>query len=379
MKKFVLILLITCIFFPMCKQGPYNGDAIFIDLDKPVRASLFDYFSLIELIPLETSSDVLIAGIGKLVVHGGRYYALDPTQSVIFVFAQTGDFIFKLDKKGRGPGEYQFISDFDINPFTNNLELLEPDGFVHVFDLSGNFIETKQITFPGFRAVHLFVAIDSLTHVFHPFSELKKIIYFNLDSKKLLLEEFEETERLGSFASKPLYQFDDKSFFFRPVHPVVYKIGNERIEPIFKFDFGKYAIEGRKAVFSNDAERNFFIRTEEFFAQFPYLIQTVRHNRRYVFASLSLKNIDDKANVIYDKTTGESKFILDFTEQVLFNAFRGEEIIATDEYILMPSQWVDLDKRIKKEMLDERNKEVFDKLMKAPIELNPVLIKYHFK
>ena len=257
--------------------------------------------------------------------------------------------------------------------------MLEPYGRVYEYDLSGNYIEKKRVIFPGFRAVHLFAALDRHTYIFYAMFQPKKIIYFNFDERKLLHEEFEENEDLGSFATNNLYQYQDDWYFFRPIHPVVYKIGKERLEPAFQFDFGTYTREGATAVFSKETESIFSKRIEELFAQFPYLIHAVRHNSKYVFASLSLKGLDDKANIIYDKSTGKSKFILDFTEQVVFNSYRGEEIIMTDEYVLMPCQWVDLEKRITKEMLDERQKEIFDELIQAPQELNPILIKYWFK
>ena len=71
-----------------------------------------------------------------------------------------------------------------------------------------------------------------------------------------------------------------------------------------------------------------------------------------------------------------SKYISEFTEKVQFNSYRGEEIIVTDEYVLMPCQWIDLEKRITKEMLDSKQKEIFEKLLKSEMEENPILIKY---
>lgn len=371
-----MLSIVIC--FTMCKQKPQTGDAIFVDMDRPEKVSLFDYFRSIELIPLETSPDVLIVGIMKMIVHQDKYYALDPLQCIIFVFDNTGKFLFKIDKKGQGEGEYGFIRDFNINPFSGNLEILEAYGKVHVYDVSGNYIETKRIAFPGFRVVHTLAAVDSHTHVFHTMFEPKKIIYFNLDEKKLMHQEFEENMTLGAFSNNP-YQYQGDWFFFRPVHPVVYKMGKEQLEVAFQFDFGTYTREGTTAIFSKEGERIFSKTIEELFDQFPYLIQAVRHNSRYVFVSLFWKDTDHKANIIYDKSSGKSKFILDFTEKVLFNSYRGEEIIVTDEYVLMPSQWVDLEKRITQEMLDDRQKEVFEELLQAEMEQNPILIKYWFK
>lgn len=363
----------------MCKQKPQSNGAIFVDMDHPERVSLFDYFRSIELISLETSSDILIVGIKKIIVHQNNYYALDPIQSIIFVFDKMGNSLFKIDKKGQGGGEYTHIQDFNINHFSGNIEILEAYGSVHIYDLSGNYIETKRITVPDFRVAHTLTVVDSQTHVFHTKYQPKKIIYFNLDEQKLLHEEFEESMRLGSFSNSP-YQYKNDWFFFRPIHPVVYKIGKEKLEVAFQFDFGTYTRKGTTAIsFSKEAENSLSKSIEELFEQSPYLIEAVRHNSRYVLVSLFWKDIDRKANIIYNKSSGESKFILDFTENVVFNSYRGEEIIVTDEYVLMPCQWVDLDKRITKDMLDDKQKKVFEELLQAEMEQNPILLKYWFK
>lgn len=376
MKKLFILLFVIC--FTMCTPEQKSGDAILVDLDQPEKASLFDYFRFIELIPLETSSDILIQGITKVVAHQDYYYALDKPQCLIFAFDKTGKFLFKIGTKGQGAGEYAFIEDFNINPFSGNIEILEPYGRIHTYDVSGNFIETKRIAYPGFKVAHSLAALDTATYVSQSVFEPKKIHYFNLDEQKLLHEEFEEDMELGSYSHGP-YQYENNWFFFRPVHPVVYKMGKERLEVAFQFDFGKYTKEGRTAVFSQESERNFAKRTEEMFDQFSYMIQSVRHNNKYIFASLFWKDQNHRANVIHDKSTGKTKYIIDFDEKVWFNSYRGEAVIITDEYALMPIQWVDLEKRITKEMLDDKQKATLEKLLQADMEQNPILIKYWFK
>ncbi|WP_106829117.1 6-bladed beta-propeller [Parabacteroides pacaensis] len=376
MKK--LFILLFVIGFILCTPKPQTDNTIFVDLDKPEKASLFDYFRSIELIPLETSSNVLIKGITKMIVHEDKYYALDKPLCLIFVFDKAGKFLFKIGTKGPGPREYAFIQDFNINPFSGNMEILEPYGRIHTYDLSGNFIETRRIAYPGFRVAHSLAALDSTTYVSQSIFAPKKILYFNLDEQKLLHEEYEEDMSIGSYANNP-YQYQKDWFFFWPFHPVVYKMGKERLEVAFRFDFGKYTKDGRTAILSKESERNFAKRTEEMFDQYSYMIQAVRHNNKYIFASLLWKDEDHKANIIYDRSTGKSKYILDFDEKVWFNSYRGEEIIITDEYALMPIQWVDLEKRITKEMLDDKQKAILEKLLQADTEQNPILIKYWFK
>ena len=96
-------------------------------------------------------------------------------------------------------------------------------------------------------------------------------------------------------------------------------------------------------------------------------------------ASLLWKDEDHKGNIIYNKETGETKYVLNFDENVWFNSYRGEEVIVTDEYVLMPIQWVDLEKRVTKDMLNEKQQAILEELLQADMEQNPVLIKYYFK
>ena len=376
MKKSFFYLFLSCLGFTMCKQKPETQTELVIEVnfDRPEKASFFDFFRSIELIPLETSPDVLLAGVSKLVVHDDRYYTLDRSQDIIHVFDEKGNFIFKIDKKGQGPGEYNFIEDFIFNPFSGNLELFEAYGAVYIFDLSGNFIEKKRIEYDGFRVAHNIAAIDKNTHVFYVISEPVKIIYFNLDEGKLLHLEFEESRELGGYVINSFYSFQDECFFFRPVHPVVYKAGKERLEDFFKFDFGKYTKEGRNATFTEESKRSLTKQIEEMFAQTSYVIRKVRHNNNYVFALISWKTWDRKTNVIYNKSTGKAKFILDFDEKAMFDP----EII-TDEYVLTICRWVDLEKFITKEMLDDTQKKIFEALVQSKDEANPILIKYWFK
>ena len=379
-KKAIIFLILSMLSFTMCKQETRikENNVIQVDLDNPEKASLFDYFRSIELIPLETSPDVLVKGLTKVIIHQGNYYALDKPQSIIFVFDSTGKFLFKIDKKGQGVGEYSFIEDFIINPYNGYLELLEPYGKIHRFDLSGNYIESKRVTYPGFRVVHSLAALDSSVYVFHTCFEPKKIIYYNLTEQKLLHEEFEEDREIGSYSNEP-YLYDNKWFFFRPFHPVVYSLGKEELELAFRFDFGKYDTDGRTVTLSKETQRNFSKRTEEIFDQFSYMIQSVRNNQKYILASLLWKDEDHKGNIFYNKETGETKYILNFDENVWFNSYRGEVVLVTDEYVLMPIQWVDLEKRVTKDMLDEKQQAILEELLQADMEQNPVLIKYYFK
>lgn len=358
-----------------CTRTQQSGNTIYVDIDRPDKASLFDYFRSVELIPLETDANVLMKYVSKIVYYQDRYYTFDMSQAIIFVFDRQGKYLFKINKRGKGPGEYDFVQDININPFSGNLELLTPYGLIYEYDLSGNFVKRERVSYPNFHAVHQVAIVNKDLYVFYSMFELKKIIYYNLSKKELLHEEHDEDMEIGSFGYDNLYSYHDEWYFFRPFHTSVYKVGNEHLEESFRFDLGKYTREGRKLHISDEAVRNPRTKfNEEAFAQYPYWIRRVGHNNQYVLAQLSWGEKDNLVNIMYDKSKGKSKYIPKFAEDVIF-----EPVKVTDEYVLAWCLWEDLEKYIKPEMLDAPQKDIFEKLIQSPIETNPVLIKYYFK
>ena len=74
--------------------------------------------------PLSTADNCLVGRIEKMVIQDGKIYLQDKAQKAIIIFNENGKFIHKLNKQGGGPDEYRNILDFDVNPQTNNVEIL---------------------------------------------------------------------------------------------------------------------------------------------------------------------------------------------------------------------------------------------------------------
>lgn len=50
----------------------------------------------------------------EILIRDKFIYAIDLSQMAIFVFDKKGNYISKLDKRGNGPGEYNFIPNYAI-------------------------------------------------------------------------------------------------------------------------------------------------------------------------------------------------------------------------------------------------------------------------
>jgi phosphoribosyl-AMP cyclohydrolase len=149
MYKYFLAVMITILLFSCNRQKPLNqsGDYITISLN-PKEAlktiNMSEIFSDIEYIPLESVDKHLIGAVNQLIVYKNRYYVFDQrhTQSV-FCFQQDGKFLFELNRKGPGPGEYVKLINISIDH--NNDHLLLYCGRTHqilIYDLDGNYIKS---------------------------------------------------------------------------------------------------------------------------------------------------------------------------------------------------------------------------------------------
>ena len=100
-----------------------------------------DIFKGTRLIALETNKESLIGRIDRIIINSNRIYILDKRTNSIFVFSDTGKFILKIHKIGKGPGEYLNLMDFTLDENKNRLIVHShrPYKFIN-YDLEGQFI-----------------------------------------------------------------------------------------------------------------------------------------------------------------------------------------------------------------------------------------------
>ena len=76
-----------------------------------------ELFDSVFIVPLETKNSCFLGKIDKIEIFNNKIYVLDQEISCcLFVFDLNGKFLFKVGQKGRGPGEYQCVLDFSLNP-----------------------------------------------------------------------------------------------------------------------------------------------------------------------------------------------------------------------------------------------------------------------
>ena len=81
---------------------------------------MLDRVKSIEYIKLDSSEPIGV--IDKMIVTKDKIYILDCyTAQQIFVFDKTGNLLFRIKNKGRGPKEYESIRDMQVDTIRNEI------------------------------------------------------------------------------------------------------------------------------------------------------------------------------------------------------------------------------------------------------------------
>jgi hypothetical protein len=114
MKKIFFLLTLVLSSFNGTEKNNLNVIDV-MSSPKSRMTNLSDIATDIEYIPLQTTDICLIRRISSLKVIGNYIYIADGTVGKLFCFDRSGKYLFLLDNSGRGPEEYEYLTDFDVD------------------------------------------------------------------------------------------------------------------------------------------------------------------------------------------------------------------------------------------------------------------------
>jgi hypothetical protein len=331
-----------------------------------------EFFSSIDIIPLETRDESLIKRTGKVMYVDGLYYLLDTDQFYLFVFDSTGRYVNRIAKVGQGPGEYTYIYDFLVNTRKERIEMLSPYRQILYYDYEGNFIEDIRFSdeVPFFSSMK---HIDENDWVILSLSILaEKQTLINIVSSKT-------GKRIAGYWDDDYYNpgyglssYNDAVFFNHSEDNKVYQITPEHFKVVYEWKYDKPIIDSatyRKKIQGyavNDALYRKFDTGE-----IPYCYLRQAQTDRYYYAQL-FHNYKKVEHIFYDKQTGTSYYFEKIDGGIEFNVQSDIE----DNYMLTLIEYADRKSYLQSSLLDEENRK---KLLNLTEFDNPVLVKYTFK
>lgn len=143
-------ILSLCLF--ACSESRRADDKIqVIDVNGPNKVKFAELFDHCKVIPLETTDSSLIGlTIDKVEYYKDRIYVLNQLQSHknVICFDSSGHFLFNIDRIGRAPDEYTFLSDFFIDLNKEQLVFVSEAGRYLFFNMDGRYLYDKKTKAP---------------------------------------------------------------------------------------------------------------------------------------------------------------------------------------------------------------------------------------
>ena len=236
MKNLISLALISLLILG-CKS---QEEAQIVDLERNDQVSIFDLVDSISVVKLETNENCFLSFLVQRIIYKNRFYFFDYKQRIIFCFDNNGKFLYKINKFGRGPDEYEAIASFSIDKFNDQLMILVPYGSILYYDLDGKFISKEKLPSEiiAYNEVH---SINKDVLLFISSNKIRAAYYSK--SNKSLIKRFMEVtpEQDKVFSStRRTYNYKDSIYYNDYTNNTIFNLSNITFNNIkHKWNFGE--------------------------------------------------------------------------------------------------------------------------------------------
>ena len=130
------IVLVSCSSVATVSDCP---NIILKKSDKVGKLDLSDLSDTYTVFKPETTDESMISNILRIWRYKSCVYVLD-NRNQILVFDESGKYLWKLNNRGTGPGEYTHLMDFAIDQKHDNILLLDYGRIIR-YDLTGKYLD----------------------------------------------------------------------------------------------------------------------------------------------------------------------------------------------------------------------------------------------
>lgn len=247
-NTFVLIL-----FFASCNKSRENHfvninnptikiedeiDLNKFELTKNIRSDFYSQIDSIQLIKLEQTDETIIGKVSCLFVVHDTLFVVDYSKAKsIFAFDMNGNFLYKIDKVGNGPGEYQSLNMVQISD--NSISIIDWFSWKLIqYDLEGNFLSEQRLDkcpldFIVLDNDKLFASYRKYTNK-SPFRV--ELISLTDNIKETVLPFINERSTASSNGLSRFQRINNKVLFWYPLNDTIYQIVDNQIRPVYNLN-----------------------------------------------------------------------------------------------------------------------------------------------
>ena len=217
-------------------------ETITISTDNITTLSYDKYVKEYSIIPLYTDSDNYLGAIDRLYIQNNRIGIL--SRGKVFIYSSNdGTLLSVIDKKGRGPGEYQAIDDIYLD-----------DAFVYVldrlarkilkYDLEGRYMDMINTQLIGYAFTRL--DLDNFAIYINSDKNDKseyRLNFYSIKNKRIVDKIFKisDSEYKWQYVDdlRNFIRCNDTTYFTYSFNDTIYRIEGNVLNPMYYVDFGK--------------------------------------------------------------------------------------------------------------------------------------------
>jgi len=237
MKK-VYYCLLSLLAVSCMIGGTQRGDVI--NVQKTDVIYLQDIIAKQDFVALKTSEDNDIIRATKIIVNKSCLYVLDAIQNIIFEFDLKGDYLRKLNRRGRGPGEYVIINDFYIDPLSGNIQVLDSySSSIITYDADFYFLKETELPF---KNASYFQPVNDSIAAFYSSSEGKACLFDSKNSR--VISDMTVSNRCLEYktpfkaSNSPFKSYNGELLFLASARKQIYRITHRGFDLKYSFSFG---------------------------------------------------------------------------------------------------------------------------------------------
>jgi hypothetical protein len=221
-----------------------DNDKVFEFIAEPKsideNVAFSDIVERYKYIVLETTEECLIGKIEKFIINNSRIYI---QSGGVFCFDMDGNFLYSINNRGKGPGEFIKIYSFSID---NNIIYIYDNTQARLLCYNsdnGNYIDTYKVPYstPSIEILDSSWFVD--THQFpksmfpDSFNGQERLFRLSFDNLLKPLNKFFPEKRFKLIAEGQGYVSGGNYFFIDPYMLEVYQFAKDRMVPFFSVNW----------------------------------------------------------------------------------------------------------------------------------------------
>ena len=331
--------------------------------------SYADFFKKVELLPLETTDQSLVANVSKILEVDGKLVVFDNSRRYVKVFSDDGRYLNDIGKLGQGPEEYTDVYDVTYNSAARCLTLLSPFGEVVNYSPEGKFVDRFFLpSKPNYWSAE-WIDADRIALWSGVDEDEPGVTVYDRKTDETVMEGWYNCFEFDFTSQTPFFRCDDTLRFSEPFGNRVFELTADSLSFAYEWDFGKSNISEQyrqelAGMADRQARRDMMKKD---FGGDRYRYNLVRNmaNKRYLVSLILTRPYPDLQfrTVIYDLGKDSGICLDRFKEGMSFRP-----VFMNEEYVVCEVPYDEI----------ETYNRLFGYSISQDEDSNVILAKYHF-